>query len=87
MQPSSYVFKDDKSAQNCLGFIAQDVKKIFPELVDVRSIAGDNTITDLHGINYAGFGVITIKAIQEQQQQIEKLTKKIELLEQKLLEK
>ena len=52
--------------------------------------AGYNDIPDLHAIDYSGFGVIAIKAIQEQQQiiqqqqkQIEELNKRLEAIERK----
>lgn len=80
LQPSRYRYNSDRSQKNCIGFIAQDVKKIFPELVDVRSFNPTGNIPDLHGVNYNMFGVIAIKAIQEQQQQLNGLQKEIELL-------
>jgi len=73
-----------------IGFIAQDVQKIFPDLVSVKNdlATGYDGISSLHTLNYTGFGVIAIKAIQEQQLQIidlkkqnEELSKRISLLE------
>ena len=55
-----------------LGFIAQDVENMFPELV------GSNADQDgkrYLALNYSGFGVLAVKAIQEQQQQISSLKK------------
>jgi hypothetical protein len=74
LKPSIYHFKNDVTRQNCIGFIAQDVKKLFPELVDVHQTE-DKEIPDLHGMNYGGFGVIAIRAIQEQQEQLQLLQK------------
>lgn len=60
-----------------LGFLAQEVKPHFPELVryqeDKESMA----------LNYAEFGVLAIKAIQEQQKIINDLTARLEALENK----
>lgn len=54
-----------------LGFVAQDVQAVFPELVT------ENTRRDgsekFLAVNYAGFGVLAVKAVQEQQAQLEKL--------------
>jgi hypothetical protein len=65
-------------ARRSLGFIAQEVQQLFPELVgESESRDGNDTFLN---VNYAGFGVLAIKAIQEQQAQIELLKKEIELL-------
>ncbi len=67
------------------GFIAQDVKKLFPELVtvidDPNHRMGYKDISDPHLMDYSGFGVIAIKAIQEQEQQMKEMEKRITLLE------
>ena len=76
LQPVTYQMKyHNANHEKTIGFIAQDVKQLFPELVCIitdtsRSYQG---ITDLHGVNYNGFHVLTIKAIQEQQQLIKKM--------------
>jgi hypothetical protein len=58
-----YFFKDTHhlAKYKSLGFIAQDMESIFPELV--YDMDGG-----LKGINYSAFGVLAIKAIQEQEQ-------------------
>lgn len=65
------------------GFLAQNVRNLFPELV---SIINDNSangkrIPDLHMLNYSQFFVLAIKAIQEQQAEIAALTKEINQFE------
>lgn len=50
------------------GFIAQEVEPLFPELVFKGS---DNPAQDFLTMNYSGFGVLAIKAIQEQQAMIQ----------------
>lgn len=50
------------------GFIAQEVEPLFPELIFRGS---DNPAQDFLTMNYSGFGVLAIKAIQEQQAIIE----------------
>jgi hypothetical protein len=78
LQPLQYYYKNAKKAEPTIGFIAQEVAPIFPELVSYSEA------DDLYGINYAGFSVVAIKAIQEQQAIIEAQQKQIEMLEKRL---
>lgn len=59
-----------------IGFIAQDVDKVFPEIatnpVDEKK--------DLWAIDYSKLTVVLTKAMQEQQQQIEKQQQQIDML-------
>ncbi|PSR55356.1 hypothetical protein AHMF7605_18505 [Adhaeribacter arboris] len=48
------------------GMIAQNVEKLFPEIVFHKTGNGQ----DQYAVNYSAYGVIAIKAIQEQQQKI-----------------
>jgi len=64
-----YYFKsDDKRTQKSIGLIAQEVAEIFPSLVEFPDDEQDS-----YKMNYSGFGVISIKAIQEQQVEIDNL--------------
>ena len=87
LRPVEYEMADT-SAHHALnvGFIAQEVKPFFPHLVHVAhgKIKSTDTLSDLHAMNYAGFGVLAIKAIQEQQGQIEGLKKDKEELKARL---
>ena len=68
LQPKKFNFTNQKSGEmKHIGLIAQEVKEIFPSLVVY------NEETDTHGMDYSGFGVLAIKAIQEQQEIIGKL--------------
>ncbi len=81
LKPSTYYYNNDvANKRKQIGFIAQEVKEIFPELVDV---VNNKEGKQLLGINYSNFSVVAIKAIQEQQEEIEKL--KSELAEIKKL--
>lgn len=83
LQPVSYYYKMEKDpAKRTLGFIAQDVQVFFPELVG-ESQARDGNESYL-SLNYAGFGILAIKAIQEQQQQIEALKAENEALRKRM---
>ncbi len=79
LSPSSYQYLEGNPGQKAsLGFVAQDVEKFFPELVSVSS---DERSPGVYSLNYAGFGVLAIKAIQEQQEVINLLKTRIEQLE------
>ena len=70
------------------GLIVQEVKEIFPEIVDETPSVADKSIPGTlnyqMGISYSQIGVIAIKAIQEQQQIIEQQQKQIDMLVNKL---
>ena len=63
-----YSLKDDKRNKINLGLIAQDVVKVFPEAVDIQN----NEIGTM-GVRYTELIPVLVKAIQEQQMQIEEL--------------
>lgn len=79
LKPFSYYYKDTRqfAQHKSIGFIAQEVEKLFPEMV--YDIDGG-----YKGINYAGFSVVAIKAIQEQQEKIADLEARLQKLEAKL---
>ena len=64
------------------GMIAQEVEKIFPKVVYHNKINASGN--DYYMMNYEAFGVLAIKAIQEQQMIIEKLKSDIEELKQSI---
>jgi hypothetical protein len=66
------------------GFLAQNVRKLFPELVSIieDNSPGAKGLSDLHMVNYSQFFVLAIKALQEQQVQIARLAREINELEQ-----
>ncbi|MCK6694467.1 MAG: tail fiber domain-containing protein, partial [Thermoanaerobaculia bacterium] len=71
LNPVSYHYLPEKSnSPLSIGFLAQDVQTYFPELVTENVTRDGNTYL---GLNYAGFGVLAVKAVQEQQTQIESL--------------
>jgi len=75
LKPSSYVWKSNN--ENGFGFIAQEIEKIIPEIVEDIDIKGKNQKV----VNYANITAILTKAIQEQQTVIEDLKSRIETLE------
>lgn len=76
LSAKSYLFKDTPDAMRSIGFIAQEVAALFPELVE-----GDPAGEGLLSVNYSDFGIVAIKAIQEQQALINKLENRIAALE------
>jgi hypothetical protein len=87
LQPVKYemIHGNDEHRQS-IGFIAQDVKKLFPELVTISTdtVKGSTAISDLHTLNYDGFSILTIKAMQEQQTIIHQQQVAIDALRKKL---
>ncbi len=75
LQPKIYHYKDNKdNAPLSYGFIAQEAEQLFPDLVFTKGDDG------MKAIAYQEFTVIAIKAIQEQQKQIEQLKEQNKLL-------
>ena len=67
-------------------FITQEVIPLFPQLIgDFKHPTKGTTDNNIyHSINYAGFSVIAIKGIQEQQLQIESQQQTIDTQNKKL---
>jgi len=78
LKPSNFEFK--YSNEKSIGFIAQEVEPIFPELVSTIVKKG----TETKSLNYTNIIPILTKGIQEQQSLIEKLSARIDELEKKL---
>ena len=71
------------SKQLQFGYVAQDLEKYFPNLVEQGSHPGanaDDAPITFKSVNYIGMVPVLTKAIQEQQQQIDELKKQNELL-------
>ena len=63
--------KIEKRRKNHVGFLAQNLMKEFPELVEY------NEKRDVYSVNYNGMIPILLKAIKEQQVRIEQLESKV----------
>ena len=75
LEPASYRFAQSESdSRRSLGFMAQDVQKLFPDLV-----VNDEDDGYL-GLSYAHFSVLAIQAIREQQGIIDSQTDEIDAL-------
>ncbi|MEM8967952.1 MAG: tail fiber domain-containing protein, partial [Bacteroidota bacterium] len=87
LHPLTYRYRNARTSEKTIGFVAQEVSPLFPELVHYSEA------DDIYGIDYVGFSVVAIKAIQEQQiiieaqqQSINTLLKRLETLEAKVLQ-
>jgi hypothetical protein len=79
LQAKTYQFNDVPSERYFTGFIAQELEQVFPEFV---FYGGDDQVT--YTVDYGGMSVIALKAIQEQQAEIEAQQREIEALRSEL---
>jgi hypothetical protein len=80
LKPTLYRMKsDDTEGNKELGFIAQEVKDFIPQAY----VENDNEENKFIGLNYNAIIPVLVKAIQEQQAQIQALLARIETLENK----
>jgi hypothetical protein len=80
LRPVTWNWKAKLDNGQQLGLIAQEVEAVLPELVSTEKDAEQTK-----GLNYIGLVPVTIKAIQEQQAQIEDQQKRIAELEKQKL--
>jgi hypothetical protein len=78
-----FMWQTEEEQERSIGFMAQDVMQQFPELVYEATHDDEES---WYQLNYSGFGVIALKAIQEQQVIIEAQHERIAALEHKLNE-
>lgn len=78
LQVKTYQYKSAANPETTIGLLAQEAKDIFPELVSYSEV------DSLYGVNYAGFSMVAIKAIQEQQEVIETQQTEIDELKTRL---
>ena len=76
LEPIEFQWKKDKVKD--IGFIAEEVEKIYPNLIAYEEDG------EIHGLQYSKLTSILVKAVQEQQEQIEELKKEIFILKEKL---
>jgi len=72
----NFEWKDDKTNQKNIGFIAQEVKKIFPELV--KGEEGNMSV------DYVSLVPVLVEAVQELNQKNQDLEARLNILEEKL---
>jgi hypothetical protein len=76
LQTVYYSWKNSDNKSLHLGLIAQEVESVFPEIVS------ESSIDEMKGVTYTELIPVLVKAIQEQQTQIEFLKTEIETLKQ-----
>lgn len=88
LRPVEFAWKAEYMAHNPvhrpvqIGFIAQEVEEVAPSMVDiVRETIGDQIIEDFRVLNLSDLTPLLVKALQEQQEQIEILKARIDILE------
>ena len=78
LRPVAYHYKQMKDTdKKTIGFIAQEVDQIFPEVVRTSE-------DGYKALSYSDFAVLSVRAIQEQQEEIDAANARIEKLEQEL---
>jgi hypothetical protein len=75
-------FHPSKEGEKKIGFIAQELEKVFPGLVDEHDISLGEEEIKRKSVRLGALIPILVKGIQEQQQTIEDLKSRIETLEQ-----
>ena len=79
LRPMRYrLIDENREREMTMGFMAQDVKRVFPEAVSF------DEESEIYGLKYSTFSVLAIQAIQEQQEVIESQDRKIDYLEDQL---
>jgi len=73
LRPVRYNWKDITAPEE-IGFIAEEVQKIYPELV------GTDAAGKVNGINYAKMVSVLVKSVQEQQEEIDLLNNELDNL-------
>lgn len=75
LRPVDYRMIKDDNGHRYMGFIAQEVQAVFPQMIYELppQPETEEDQTPHYGLNYNEFTVVAIKAIQEQQTQIEAL--------------
>ncbi len=82
--PSTQVMeeRESKSSKRQIGFIAQEVESLVNKLgIDFSGVEVPQNEKSMYSLRYAEFVVPLVKAVQEQQELIKKLTNRIEELE------
>jgi hypothetical protein len=78
LKPITYHLKHQKgNEQTSIGFVAQDVEAMFPDLVQGMQTRDGKVFLS---VNYTGISVLAVRALQEQQTEIDALAKENEQL-------
>ena len=78
IEAKSYTMKDDKEQKQKIGLLAQEVQKVFPELVSEDK-------NGMLAVNYQALVPVLINALKEQEGNYNQLEESIEMLEKEIL--
>jgi hypothetical protein len=86
LKPSRYeMVRNNPKHEQSIGMVAQDVQPLFPAMVHkVVDHYPSKPVNDALVMDYTGFGVIAIKALQEQEREILLLQNEKKLLMEQL---
>ena len=86
LQLARYRYKSSPAnGTDSIGVTAQNLQQAFPELVSVNTTdEGNPTDSQQLMVNYSGLGVVALRALQEQQQQIQALQAELQALKAQL---
>ena len=79
LRPVTFAWRRDPAQESHYGFIAQEVREVLPEVV-----TGDDGETGTLSMNYGELVPVLVKAVQEQQQEIDTQAQQIADLEARL---
>jgi hypothetical protein len=77
LNPVKYNYKDDEKRKEHFGFIAQDVEKLFPNLVNTVSVPIADEEVPVKSVNYLEMVPVLLLKIKDLQNQIDALNNKI----------
>jgi len=75
IRPVRYNWRNQADDQSCLGVIAQELQAVVPE-----AVVGSPEAEEPMGVNYAQLIPVLVKAVQEQQEQVDAQQEEIEAL-------
>lgn len=75
LRPVSYIRNNDIKGKTEYGFIAQELEDAFNKAGDTNNAVISKDDKGMYGVRYNDFIAITVKAVQEQQEEIEALKK------------
>ena len=78
MKPVEYDWKEKRGGKHDIGVIAQDIEKLIPEIIKENKDL--KTKEDFKSVDYGKMVAVLIKAIQEQQEEIELLKANLDQL-------
>jgi hypothetical protein len=83
IQPVKFTWKSDATNKPCVGVLAQSVKEVVPESIEMNAMPNSEDKTEYLSIRYTELIPLLIASIQEQQALIESLTTRLTALESK----